>query len=228
MPAKNSIKIYVEDSYYHLYNRGVEKRIIFLDEQDYGVFLGYLKEYLSPKDEKNLLDHLSNPNISYRQKDKILKALRLNNFAEEITLIAYCLMSNHFHFFIKQKSAQSINKFMRSLCTRYTMYFNAKYNRVGSLFQNVYKAVLVSHENQFLHLSRYIHKQALALQGVSLQTQPCSYEEYLGKRKTEWVKPDEVLAYFSKTNPRNSYQAFVAEQEDFSVIKDLTLEEIDL
>ncbi len=225
MPARNSLKLYVDNSYYHLYNRGVEKRTIFLDEQDYGVLLGYLREYLLPKDEETLRKRLGDPNVSYREKDKILKILRLNNFADEVSLIAYCLMPNHFHFFIKQKSAQTINKFMRSLCTRYTMYFNRKYKRVGSLFQDVYKAVLVTHENQFLHLSRYIHKQALALQGDSLQTQPCSYYEYLGKRKTQWVHPEEVLSNFSKTNPKLTYKAFVEENDDFSVIENKILED---
>ena len=225
MPSRNSLKIYVEDSYYHLYNRGVEKRTIFLDEQDYGVFLSYLKEYLLPKDEISLKGKISDPNISYKERGQILRTLRLNNFADEISLIAYCLMANHFHFFIKQKSAHSINKFMRSLCTRYTMYFNRKYKRVGSLFQDVYKAVLISHENQFLHLSRYIHKQALVLQGDSLQEQPCSYNEYLGNRKTEWVKPQEVLAFFSKTNPKLSYKAFCTDQDDFEILQNLTLED---
>jgi putative transposase len=70
MPSKNSIKSYVENGYYHLYNRGVEKRIIFLDQQDYGVFLSYLKEYLVPKNEKELHEKLSNPNTSYKEKDK--------------------------------------------------------------------------------------------------------------------------------------------------------------
>ena len=50
MPARNAIKQYIENGYYHIYNRGVEKRRIFLDEQDYNVFLKYLKEYLNPKD----------------------------------------------------------------------------------------------------------------------------------------------------------------------------------
>ena len=225
MPARNAIKQYIDDTYYHLYNRGVEKRRIFMDEQDYGVFLGYLKEYLTPKDEETLRDRLLDPNISYKERDKVLKSLRLNNFFDEITLIAYCLMPNHFHFFIKQKSAHSIDKFMSSLCTRYTMYFNKKYKRVGSLFQGVYKAVLISHENQFLHLSRYIHKQALALQGETLQTQPCSYQEYLGLRNTKWIKPEDVLFYFSKNNPNNSYKAFVKEQDDHEVLQNLTLEE---
>jgi putative transposase len=225
MPAKNSIKQYVENSYYHIYNRGVEKRQIFMNEQDYGVFLSYLKEYLLLKDEDGLRKRLSDPNISSLERSRILRTLGLNNFAGEITLLAYCLMPNHFHFFIKQKSEVSIDKFMQSLCTRYTMYFNKKYKRVGSLFQGVYKAVLVTSDPQFLHLSRYIHKQALALQGETLQAQPCSYPEYLGKRNTEWVHPEEVLASFSKTNHSLSYEAFVGEEEDLALIRDIILEE---
>lgn len=225
MPARNSVKQYTENSYYHLYNRGVEKRDIFQDQQDYGVFLGYLKEYLTSKDENLLREKLSDTNLSWKEKDKILKLLRLNNFHEEIILIAYSLMPNHFHFLLKQKGANSIHKFMQSLGTRYTMYFNHKYKRVGSLFQAVYKATLVDSDEQFLHLSRYIHKQALTLQGETLQHQPSSYPEYLGLRKTAWIKPDDILDYFSKINRKLSYQAFVQEEADLSIIQNLIIED---
>jgi putative transposase len=220
MPSKNQIKIYVEESYYHIYNRGVEKREIFLHESDYGVFLSYLKEYLLPKDQKGLTQVLSDPNSSARIKDKTAKLLRLNNFNQEITLLAYCLMPNHFHFLVKQKNMGSIDKFMNSLGTRYTMYFNRKYKRVGPLYQGVYKAILVDSEGQFLHLSRYIHKQALAS-----KNQPCSYPEYIGTRKTTWVNPEEVLEYFSKTNPEFTYEIFVKESDSVGIIQDITIEE---
>lgn len=227
MPARNSRKQYLENGFYHLYNRGVEKRIIFLDQQDYNVFLFYLKQYLLPKNEKELYEKLSNPSISYKERAEIIKLLRLNNFFEEITLLAYCLMPNHFHFFIKQKSAGSIDKLMNSLCTRYSMYFNAKYKRVGSLYQGVYKAVLVNHENQFLHLSRYIHQQAVALKGEAFQgkDQSSSLPDYLGKDNNEWIHPEEILAYFSKTNPTLSYESFITQDNDFSLIQELLLDD---
>lgn len=233
MPARNRIKQYIDNGYYHIYNRGVEKRLIFLDQQDYAIFLNYLKEYLLLKDEKNLRKQLSNPNNTYRERDKILRLLRLNNFSDEITLLAYCLMPNHFHFFIKQKNAGSIDKFMNSLGTRYTMYFNKKCRRVGSLYQGVYKAVSIETEEQFIYLSKYIHKQVIlhkpspASQGQALRSwrQPSSYPEYLGERKTEWIHPEEVLSYFSKTNPKLTYKAFVEEEDDFSVIQNKILEE---
>lgn len=222
MPARNSLKQYLENGYYHLYNRGVEKRRVFLDNQDYSVFLSYLKDYLLPKNIKDLSDQLTNPNTSYKEKDKIIKLLRMNNFSEEISLVAYCLMPNHFHFLIKQKNAQSIDKFMNSFGTRYTMYFNSKYKRVGSLWQAVYKAVLVNNDSQLLHLTRYIHKQAL--DNLGEEAHPSSYLDYLKKRKTEWINPEEVLSYFTSLNQQLSYKSFVAQSEDLEVIESLIVE----
>jgi putative transposase len=225
MPAKNTMKIYIENGYYHIYNRGVEKRVIFQDRQDYGVFLSYLKDYLSPKDEQVLRNELLNLQMPPLERDRVWQKIRMNNFYTEITLLSYCLMPNHFHLFLKQKSKDAINKFMNSLCTRYTMYFNRKYDRVGALYQDTYKAVLVTSDEQFLQLSRYIHKQALSLQGETLQeSQPSSYPEYLGLRRTSWVHPEEVLSFFSDTNPTLSYKSFVIDSGDFSSLGNLTIE----
>jgi len=230
MPAKNSRKQYLENGYYHIYNRGVEKRKIFLDEQDYVVFVSYLREYLTKKDERELQEKLANVNILWAEKNKILRRLRMNNFLNEVSLLAYCLMPNHFHFFVKQKNSGSIDKFMNSLCTRYTMYFNRKYKRVGPLYQGVYKAVLVTSEEQFLHLSRYIHKQAISLrivqQGVALQkNQRSSYLKYLGREKTEWIHTEEILAYFNKVNPNLYYKNFVEQNDDSKLLQELVLED---
>lgn len=208
----------MENGYYHIYNRGVEKRIIFQDEQDYNVFLSYLKEYLSPKNEEELYKRRAAPGTGFKEKTKLLKLLRLNNFNQDIVLIAYCLMPNHFHFFIKQQSLNAIDKFMQSLCTRYSMYFNRKYKRVGHLYQGVYKAVLIKDDGQFVYLSKYIHKQALP-------GQPSSYPEFLGTRKTTWINPDEILANFSTTTPSLTYENFVAESDNPDTLRDLTLYE---
>lgn len=226
MPSKNSVKYYIENSYYHIYNRGVVKMPIFYDKQDYSVFLHYLKSYLTPKNEAELRDKLANPALSPIEKNKILKELRLNNFYNEFTLLSYCLMPNHFHFLAKQKSAASLDRFMNSFSTRYVMYFNKKYKRVGHLFQDVYKAVLVESEAQLLYLTAYIHRNplSLALQGDPLQTQPSSYSEYLGLRKTDWINPKEILSFFSKTNPTLSYESFVKQESDLILIKDLIIE----
>lgn len=220
MAAKNSIKQYLSNSYYHLYNRGVEKRKIFLDKQDYKVFLSYIKEYLTLKDVDSLRNKLSRVETSYEEKDQILKKIRLNNFYGEITLLCYCLMENHFHLLIKQFSENSIDRFMNSLCLRYSMYFNRKYNRVGKLFQGVYKAVLMENDEQLLYLTKYIHlnpfdykifKKIDRSSDITrmLTSQPSSYLNYLGKIKQSWVLPKDILAFLNKNNPESSYQSFI-------------------
>lgn len=229
MPAKNSRKEFVENSYYHVYNRGVEKRSIFVDDMDYAVFMSYLKNYLIPKDEDFLQETLSSPNSTPKQKSDALRLLRLNNFSNSIDLIAYCLMTNHFHFLIKQTPTWGIDSFMNSLMTRYTMYFNKRHKRVGHLFQGNYKAVQVETEEQLLHLSRYIHQNPTS-KGVAFQSYPhSSYLQYLTDQPSEWIKPTDVLTYFSKKG-FNSYASFVGDNYSYDsliVIKELTLTESD-
>jgi len=220
MPSRYTTKTYIENGYYHLYNRGVEKRALFLDKQDYNVFLSYLQSYLDPKNENDLLNKLSKQNLPYQEKDKLLKLIRLNNFNNKIILLAYCLMPNHFHLFVQQKNTNAICEFMNSIGTRYAAYFNRKYQRVGHLFQDAYKAVLVESDEQFVHLSRYIHKQAL-----DLNNQPSSYPEYIGMRKTSWVNPEDVLSFFSNKISAASYENFVRESEDNTIIENAIIDE---
>ena len=90
MPAKNSLKNYSPEAYYHVYNRGVAKQPIFLDEQDFKTFLSYLKFYLTT------------PNLQGLSL-KVAPSRKLKNYTDQIKSLAYCLMPNHFHFFIFQK-----------------------------------------------------------------------------------------------------------------------------
>lgn len=225
MPSRNRIKEYHKNSYYHIYNRGIEKRPIFLDQQDYSVFLSYLREYLSPRDTETLNQIIFNWKNTPQEREKARKTLKLNNFNEEITLLAYCLMPNHFHLLLYQKNPGAIDKFMNSLGTRYTMYFNKKYKRVGSLYQGVYKASLVFTDEQLLNLSKYIHKQALSLPSLTDSGQPSSYPAYTGSQKITWINPQEILDFFAKEFPKISYKAFINEESDWDLIHNFTLEE---
>lgn len=215
MPSKNRIKTYVENGFYHVYNRGVEKRTIFLDNQDYLVFLSFLKNYLSP-----LAETKPHPVVTVTGSGPV-RLRPLKNFFNNVSLHTYCLMPNHFHFLISQVAADGMPHFMQALCTSYSMYFNKKYNRVGPLFQGVYKAIHVMEDSYLLHLSRYIHLNPLELTGsgpVGYKTYEfSSYSYYLGKKHAEWINPQPILAFF-KTQQRTglkdflSYQSFV---EDF-------------
>ncbi len=221
MPAKNSLKTYVENGFYHIYNRGVEKRKIFLDEQDYRVFLSYLKIYLSPVEE-SVNNLQNNDEFVYQDKNiQISRLYTLNNFFNKINLICYVLMPNHFHLELRQTNKKDIEIFMRSLITKYTMYFNKKYHRVGPLFQGRYKAVLIQNEEYLLHLSRYIHlnPQELLTKGQILESYSwSSYSTYINNITVNWLKKDLILANFIKNtrNLFNTYKSFVESYEEKS------------
>lgn len=224
MPAKNVVKTYVADGFYHIYNRGVEKRIICVDSQDYKVFLSYLKGYLSPLPK--VTKEFTLQGVTFKGVPRLPK-----NYHEKIKLLAYCLMPNHFHLLIQQESSEIMSEFMQSVATRYTMYFNKRYKRVGALFQGAYRAVLIQEDSYLLHLSRYIHLNS-SENFEDLSKAYSSYADYLGLRHTSWLETDEVLNFFKKGSLLglrhiNSYRAFVESQEIDSeeFLGDLTIEE---
>jgi len=218
MPAKNALKLYAENTYYHLYNRGVNKCEIFSDASDYKKFLSYLKLYLLPINLQ--VESLKNRPPSHQ----------LKNYADRLKLLAYCLMPNHFHLLVWQQDAEAINFFMRSFSVKYSMYFNRIHKRIGPLFQGVYKAVIVENEPQLVYLSKYIHRNPGDLPSgrVLEDYRYSSYPNYLGKFRQNWLKPDDIIDLFSKTNPLLNYKSFVEEtdERDLVLIKNQVLEEV--
>ncbi len=189
MPARNALKTYVEDSYYHLYNRGVEKRSIFLDETDYATFLHLLKIYLSPPAKS----------VELLTRTDLVNPRPIGSVWEEVELIAFCLMPNHFHLLIRQKTRNGMTKLMRRVSTTYSLYFNSRYRREGTLFQGRYKAALIDSEEYLLHLSRYIHLNPLELvksESAFSRYKYSSYPYFLGEKHANWVRPEPVLTYF--------------------------------
>lgn len=230
MPCKNIVKVYVENGYYHIYNRGVEKRNIFLDECDFKTFLNILKTALIPPPEKK--DLMVNFTTFKGDTFKGI-ARQTKNFHGEIELLAYCLMPNHFHLLIKQNTNNGIKKFMQSVTTRYSLYFNKKYKRVGALFQSAYKAALITEEPYLLHLTRYIHLNP-AEYTKELINIYSSYGDYIGIRKTSWVNSDFILSFFGNKKESNliflesykSYRDFVEKYKGNSTtfLEGVTLE----
>lgn len=216
MPAKNTVKQYLEGGFYHIYNRGVDKREIFSDNLDYKMFLSYLKNYLTPWNPKQV------------------RPVRKTNMGEIIKLMAYCLMPNHFHLLIKQHYKLAITDFMRRLTNGYTRYFNTRWHRVGPLFQGRYKGILIIEESYLLYLTSYIHRNPLEILGQEnrsnlLSYSYSSYGEYLGIRKTVWIHPEEILEFFRSRqrdgfNDSLSYQSFVEDQDPTGTLRELTLE----
>ncbi len=140
MPGRNVVKAYYEGDYYHDYNRGVNKRIIFINDEYYVFYLSLLKRYLS------------------KTAPKSIRNIKYDNYTERIDLLAFCLMPNHFHLLLYQHDyIKAMETLTSSVLTTYTMYFNRRYKRVGHLFQGAYKASQIVNEPYILHISRYIH-----------------------------------------------------------------------
>lgn len=137
---------FVEEEYYHLYNRGNAKRTIFKDESDYQRFLQLL--YVC-----NTSAHV---NIRDLPKDFVP--------TEPIVAIgAYTLMPNHFHLLIKQTKPGGLSQFMQKIGTSYSSYFNKKYNMTGSLFEGKFKAQHLETDRYLRYMYAYIHLNPVKL-----------------------------------------------------------------
>lgn len=131
---------FAPDEFYHLYNRGTEKRIIFHDKKDYAhfMFLMYVCNTL-----KNI--ELRNIGENFDRGENI------------VNIGVYCLMPNHFHILIQEKIEGGISKYMLKLMTSYSMYFNKKYKRTGKLYEGVFKSIYAEKDNYLKYLYSYIH-----------------------------------------------------------------------
>lgn len=183
-------KVYVPESYYHIYNRGVNKEAVYREEEDFAIFLSLLKRYLGREAERK-------PNRTWHP-----------NFYNSIELLAFCLMDNHFHLFIYQQDAEAMAKLMTSLTVSYGMYFNKKYGRVGPIFQRCYRAVRMTDESQFLHISRYIHMNPAEYETYEWSSLPY----YLQKKHASWIRPARILEVFK--DQQTDYRQFLSDYKN--------------
>ncbi len=138
--------------FYHIYNRGTEKRKIFLRDSDYLRFIASL-----------FLCNSSKPADLKLQGSTLYEFLKNERGETLVNMCAYCLMPNHFHLLLQEKIDGGISKFMQKLQTAYTMYFNQKYERTGALFQGKYKLLIVEKDNHLKYLISYIHLNPIKL-----------------------------------------------------------------
>lgn len=200
-------KIFRQGHYYHVYNRGDNKEDIFLDEQDH---LNFLKRL------KIILGLAPVPNAGRRG------ALKLSALpAESFSILSYCLMPNHFHILIRQNSNVEVSKLITKLCTSYVKYFNAKYSRIGNLFQDTFKAKLVDNDSYLTYLSAYIHNNPSDTTNYPYSSLP----DYLGVRQGTICNTTFILNYFK--GDRTQYKNFVEaySNKEYEVIKHLSFDE---
>lgn len=178
---------FANGEFYHVFNRGTDKRDIFLDEYD-------LERFFQGMEEFNSLDPIGSIfENSFRKESlgsKASKSKKLVNF------ICYCLNPNHYHFILEQVADSGIKKFMHKLGTGYSKYFNYKNKRNGALFQGKFKAVHIDSDPQLLHTSIYVNlnDKVHSLGSKASKLVKSSWGEYTGKNHNNFCEKEIILS----------------------------------
>lgn len=172
--------------FYHLVNRGVDKRKVFMSSADYARFIHDLWEFNditpAPHNLDRRIQTTSTPPMGGAMGDVGRHPL--------VTIHFFCLMPNHYHLLVSpvDDEKEKLSLFMKKLNGGYSKYFNEKYERSGALWQGKYRSVPIEGDAHFLYIPYYIHFNALDLKFPEWRTQcpaqPKAAEEFL--RKYRW------------------------------------------
>lgn len=173
---------FASDQFYHVYNRGTEKRKVFLDNSDYARFI------LAMRLMNDVRDGLMKAWQDYRAANPSadlsgFPRLGLGESKPLVEFVCYSLLPNHYHFILRQVAEKGIEKFMHRIGVGYSMYFNKRYDRTGVLFQGKFKASQIK-PNALLYLSAYVNCNS-EVHGLARAEvyRWSSLLEYTGKRK---------------------------------------------
>lgn len=225
---------------YHVLNRGVDKRQIFLDDEDYLRFIHDLFEFNDEEPASNnnyFFNKIKNTDLRspYIPRPKREKRTLI------VKIFAFCLMPNHYHLMLSPIVKNGITKFMRKLNIGYAKYFNEKYERAGTLFERRYKSIPITRESHFIYLPTYIHLNPLDLKFPEWRNKEIknykaamkflesyrwsSFLDYIGKKNFPSVTQREFLNEFWKGHEeiRKNILKWLKEM-DFKEIKKFTLE----
>lgn len=202
----------VADEIYHVYNRSIGGYPIFSQNRHFQRALNLVNFYRFDKPPVRFSHYNRLPEP---QKSKFMKDLR--QIPKRIKIMAYCLMTNHVHFLLKQLTENGIANFMSNIQESYAKYFNIREERTGSLFQSMFKAVRVETDEQLIHVARYIHLNPLTSYMIKdideLDIYPwCSFGEYMDKQNHAIVDKEELLSYFPSIE---RLRDFTANQIDY-------------
>ena len=178
---------FIRGNSFHFYNRAVDGKILFFEDEDYRLFLGKFKRSI----EKYPL-----------------------------SVFAYCLMPNHFHFFLRQDSDSKIYRIFNSVLSSYVQKYNIKYNRKGVLMAGPLQSILIQDEKYFLNLCRYIHLNPVK---ANLVIKPeewdySNYSEWIGVRNGNLFEPEVFsMSGITSVQYKNSIENYLehSEQDEF-------------
>jgi putative transposase len=213
-----NIKI-APNEYYHVFNRGVNKQVIFNDTNDWFRFLFLIIYLQSPVTFQNI-GRLYNRSTSVQHRvlnttdvfnvdEKIVNEIAEKRYVE---LVSFCLMPNHFHLILKEANEGGIARYMQRVLNSYTKYYNTKYEKSGHLFQGPYKVVHIKSNTQLLYVSAYIHRNPRELPGWTDKEDKyffSSYQDFIVKNRWSMLLAMDIV--FGQFESRDEYRDFVSE-----------------
>lgn len=192
------MKYYGAEQFYHCYNRGAGKANIFHDDDDFGYFLSLFKRHLS--DEPS--------------RDKTRRPYP--HYAKKVDLVAYCLMSNHYHLLLYLKEPDGAELLMRSAMTAYSRYYNLRYDRTGALFESAFLASHITSDEYLWHVSQYIHLNPLDARQNPQTYAYSSLPYFRGDRMAEWIHPEWLV---KTPEERSAYVESLVDHEEYHQIR---------
>jgi putative transposase len=194
MPSKYLVRDFKKDGVYHVFNQGVDKRKIFLDDEDYQLFLYYLYIYLTPLDK-----------VLRRYRTLPIRLFN-KNMAKEVELLSYVLMPDHYHLILRQNDGEGVSQFMKQLSNAYTQYFNQKYKRRGSLFEGTFKSVVIKNNDNLMLLSRFVHLHPV-IENIVAEPEYLwsSYNEYADSETHKLCNTRKILTLFPSVYAYKKY-----------------------
>jgi putative transposase len=195
--------------HYHVYNRGVNRDSIFIDDTDRTRFLFLL---LHNQSDARIFNAERNTESFQKYKSFLPYRKTISKIISKRTveLVNFAILGNHFHLTLKEISENGISKYMHRVLMSYSKYFNAKYKRTGHVFEGSFKIIHVESNEQLLHLSAYIHKNPKEIpkwHGKEFEYPWSSLGDYVAtNRFHELLMPDIVLGQFSS---KDDYRKFV-------------------
>ncbi len=200
---------FVNEQVYHICNRGVNKQKIFFSSSDFSHFLEVALHYKFRADK-----------FSYAARGKESRSILSDPGSEQyispkVDVLAYCLMPNHFHLLLKQNEEGGITWYLQHLINSYVHYVNTKHERIGPLFQGRFRAILMTSDEQLLHVVRYIHLNPVVAKMIESPNTYIwsSHKDYLSDNENPLIDRGFILRFFSDAL---EFQKFVSNHIEYA------------
>ena len=149
----------------------------------------------------HIYNHSIPEQLLFRGEEDYLTCLKLfQRYYNTIdySILAYCLMPNHYHFLIYQKTDVPVFVSFRKLWYCYTCYYNKKYERIGTLFANKLQHITIQKQSYLLRLCAYIHLNPVkaGLVNVVDAWQWSNYQEWVGLRNGSLIDREQIKHFF--------------------------------